>query len=196
MSRLLLDPTNERTVLQRTLHASAQHLARQDRRAARHLQAAWRRVLESGRAATDRARGHGAALQEADVHQAGPGRSPPRDRHAMRVGDRGPRRLRQLHVVQCARHRRSGVSRRARGVRRVRASSSTPRPPSRSHSAFPRSPGCSRRIRSKIEPTTRWSPTPTRPSTRSSPRSPPPADSAVDRRPHRRTHFRPAFDAE
>ena len=39
--------------------------------------------------------------------KAGAGRPPPRDRHEVRRGHRGARRLRLVHVVQCARHHRS-----------------------------------------------------------------------------------------
>ena len=53
---------------------------------------------------SDRRRRQGAALRQADVHEAGAGRPAPRDRHPVRARDRGARRLRQLHVVQCARH--------------------------------------------------------------------------------------------
>ena len=42
---------------------------------------------------------------QADLHQAGPDRPPLRDRPALPRGHRGARRLRLLHVVQCARHR-------------------------------------------------------------------------------------------
>ena len=74
------------------------------RRAARHPQAARQHLPRSARAPADRRRRHGAALRQADVHQAGARRPAPRDRHPVRPRDRGARRLRQLHVVQCARH--------------------------------------------------------------------------------------------
>ena len=47
------------------------------------------------------------AVPQADLHQTGTDRPPPRDLDPLRRGHRGARRLRQLHVVQCARHRRS-----------------------------------------------------------------------------------------
>ena len=52
MTRLLLDPTSERTVLRAVIAAASDFGRRQDNRAARHLQAARRRVLESRRTAT------------------------------------------------------------------------------------------------------------------------------------------------
>ena len=48
-----------------------------------------------------------------------PDRPAPRDRREVRRGDRGPRRLRLVHVVQCARHREPRSRRRADGVRRI-----------------------------------------------------------------------------
>ena len=105
MTRLLLDPTNERTVLERSLLPRPASLRGKTvglldiskPRGDVFLDRLEQRLTELG------ASGH--AVQEADVHQAGSGRSAPRDRHPVRIGDRGARRLRQLHVVQCARHR-------------------------------------------------------------------------------------------
>ena len=111
-----------------------------------------------------RGRGDRAALPQADVHQAGAGRPAPRDRHPVRGGDRGPRRLRQLHVVQCARHQRSG----ARGVPGVFVASAEFVEAAEAQATslgFPRWPGCSRPTRSRTAPTTRCAPTPTPPST-------------------------------
>jgi hypothetical protein len=100
------------------------------------------------------------ALRQADLHQAGAGRPPPRDRHQLRVrpGDRGPRRLRVVHVVQCARHRdleRRGVP----GCSSRRASSSTPPPPRPRPSGSTRR-GCSWPTPSRTAPTTRCAPSP------------------------------------
>ena len=74
--------------------------------------------------------------RQADVHQAGARRPAPRDRHEVRRGDRGPRRLRLVHVVQCARHRRprSAGACRACSSRRPSSSRPPPRRPRRSAS--------------------------------------------------------------
>ena len=77
---------------------------RQAHRAAGHRQAPRQHLPRSARGAVVRCRRHGPALRQADVHEAGARRPAPRDRHAVRAGDRSARRLRQLHVVQCARH--------------------------------------------------------------------------------------------
>ena len=172
----LLDPTGERTV------ARARAAARARRRSTGTTVGLLDISKPRGDVFLDRLeerlaeRGaDGAALREADVHQAGAGRPPPRDRHAVRRRDRGARRLRQLHVVQCARHRRSRAPGRAGGVRRVDASSSTP-PSAQSHVA--RLPDRGRGVHAAPDPGPHRrrdaGATPTRPSTRSSPRSPPP----------------------
>ena len=133
-----------------------------DRRPARHLQAARRRLPRPPRGAARRASARTSALHEADVHQAGAGRPAPRDRHPVRARDRGARRLRQLHVVQCARHRRSrapgrpGVFVASARVRRGRRAPVARRSASRPWRAS------SRRTRSRTAPTTRCAPTPTR----------------------------------
>ena len=118
-------------------------------------------------------RRQGAALQEAHLHQAGAGRPAPRDRHPVHAGDRGARRLRQLHVVQCARHRRSGTP----GLPGVFVASAEfvdgRRRTVARRSASPTWRGCSPRTPSRTAPTTRCAPTPTRPTMPSSHRSPP-----------------------
>ena len=108
MSRIVLDPTGERQVAERPLLPRPGSL---DGRTIGLLDISKPRgnvFLDRLERAPRPARGVArAALHEADVHQAGAGRPPPRDRHAVRARDRGARRLRELHVVQCARHRRS-----------------------------------------------------------------------------------------
>ena len=61
----------------------------------------------------------GRTVRQADVHQAGARRPASRDRDEVRRRDRSARRLRVVHVVQCARHRRSGAPGHPVGVRRV-----------------------------------------------------------------------------
>ena len=122
-TRTILDPTGEQSVAERarlarpgSLHGLTVGLLdiSKPRR---------RRVPRSDRGTAHRDRRERQALQEADVREAGTGRPPPRDHDRMPGGDRSTCRLRQLHVVQCARHQRSGDprrTRRVRGVQRVR----------------------------------------------------------------------------
>ena len=84
MTRLLLDPTSERTVLRALAAATPGVAARQDDRSARHLQAARQRVPRPAEQRLTELGADGHALQEADVHQAGAGRPAPRDRHPVR----------------------------------------------------------------------------------------------------------------
>ena len=123
VTRTLLDPTGERTVTERTqlprpAGLAGQHIALLDisKPGGKVFLDRIEERLNAAGAKVD-------ALRQADVHQARPGGPAPRDRHELHAGDRSARRLRQLHVVQCARHRRSGASgpaRRVRGHDRVR----------------------------------------------------------------------------
>ena len=132
---------------------------RPDRRPARHLQAARRRVPRPARGAARRARPAGAALH---ASRRSPSRRPIDLRHeiahAVRRGDRGARRLRLVHVVQCARHRQPRGRRHPRRVRRVERVRRRRRRAGRARSA-PIRPGVRRRTRSRTAPTTscaRW----------------------------------------
>ncbi len=102
MTRTVLDPTSERNRGTRERVARPASLDGLDRGAARHLQAARQRVPRPDRTASRRARRERQAVQEADVHEAGSRRPPPRDRHRVPRRHRGPGGLRQLYVVQCA----------------------------------------------------------------------------------------------
>ena len=105
MTAFVLDPTSERTVAARTLLARPASI---EGRTIGLLDIAKMRgdvFLDRLEVLLHERGGQGPAVQEADLHQAGARRSAPRDRDSVRDGDRGARRLRQLHVVQCARHR-------------------------------------------------------------------------------------------
>ena len=71
--------------------------------------------------------GEGAALPQAHLHQARARRPATGDRDALRRGDRSPRGLRQLYVVQCARHGRSREHAASPACSWRRSSSSTAR---------------------------------------------------------------------
>ena len=78
--------------------------ARSDRRAARHQQAPRRRVPRPDRGSAPCARSADLPPDQGDLLQARrPGDHPPH-RRSGRPRRGGPRRLRLLHVVQCARH--------------------------------------------------------------------------------------------
>ena len=160
-------PTGEREPAQRASAARLRALAQSDDRPARHLQAARRRLPRSPRgAARRRAAPRVVRFTQADLHQAGAARPAPADRRALRRGDRSARRLRVLHVVQCARHDRPRRTRhpdrvrRVEGVRRrgVDAGGRRWAPIRRASSS---------RIRSRTAPTTRCARSRTRRSTRS-----------------------------
>ena len=141
---------------------------RHARRPARHLQAARQRVPRPARGAARRPR------RRASQRFAKPTFTKPAPidlrheiAHQVRRGDRGARRLRVVHVVQCARHRRSGSPRHAGRVRRV---DRVRRRGRGAGAALGVRVGraCSSRTRSRTAPTTRCGRSPTPPSTRSS----------------------------
>ena len=161
---VVLDPTGERVPAQRQRARSAGVARRRSPSACSTSPSPAATCSSTGSRA---ARGSGPRVErfaQADVHQAGPHRPAPRDLHPVRRRHRGARRLRELHVVQCARHRRSREPRACRACSSPPPSSSTrprPRPthrlPSRRRSSSP--------TRSRTAPTTRCGPWPTTPST-------------------------------
>ncbi len=120
MSTTILDPTGERSVAERERLARPASLSGltvglldiSKPRGDVFLDRIEERLVEHRRQRQ--------ALPQADVHQARAGRPAPPDRHRVPGRHRGPRRLRQLHVVQCARHQRSRTARHPRDVRRLR----------------------------------------------------------------------------
>ena len=149
---ILLDPTGGAAAGNTRARAATGLARRQGRRAARHLEAAGRRVPRSHRGAPPRARHRRAALRQTHVHEAGTARSAPRDRDQVRRGDRSTRRLRIVHVVQCARHRERRSRRDPDGVRCVDRVRSRPLKRRRTRSA-PIRRASSSNIRSRTAPT-------------------------------------------
>ena len=96
----VLDPTSESRPGRRA-RAAARIARRSHHRTPRHLQTAWRRLPRPSRGKAHRSRCVGYPLHEADLRQARTGRSSSRDRHIVRCGDRGARRLRAARRAVC-----------------------------------------------------------------------------------------------
>ena len=178
MSKVLLDPTGERSVphrerLPRPSSLDGHVIALLDISKPRgdvFLDQLSRRLAEGGAQVR--------RYKKPTFTKPAPGRPPPGDRHAVHAGDRSARRLRQLYVVQCARHRRSrasGPSRRLRRVRRVHPGGRR----AVGGAGLPRRGASFTPTRSRIAPTTRCATTPTRRTRRSCGRSRQPEPDAL-----------------
>ena len=184
VNRSLLDPTSRaRAEHPRARAARPASLDGTRRRAARHLQAARRRVPRPDRRAA-------AKRAACDVERfAKPTFTKPAPvdlRHEIidevRRRDRGPRRLRLVHVVQCARHREPRSGRHPDGLRRVHRVRRRRR---RAVARARRRSGARlrRRTRSRTAPTTSSARSPTTPSLLSSRRCSPLRDRSSPRQP-------------